>query len=152
MRVLAIDPGNEQSAWMILEGYRPIESRIDPNEYFQTEVLPHIHADVMAIEYMRARGMPTANEELDTQFQAGRFVGIWNGDWSPIHRMDVKMHICGTARARDSNIRQALIDRYGGKDTAVGKKKNPGPLYGIKKDLWSALAIGITFIERGASG
>jgi len=57
------------------------------------------------------------------------------------------MHICGSARAKDQNIRQALIDRYGGKETAIGKKQNPGPLYGIKADEWQALGLAITFLE-----
>jgi hypothetical protein len=42
-------------------------------------------------------------------------------------------------RAKDSNIRQALIDRFG----EPGTKKVPGLLYGIKKDEWSALALGV---------
>jgi hypothetical protein len=40
-------------------------------------------------------------------------------------------------RAKDANIRQALIDKLG----AVGTKKAPGPLYGISGHLWAALAV-----------
>lgn len=38
-----------------------------------------------------------------------------------ILRKDEKMNICHSMKARDSNIRQALIDRFG----VVGTKKNP---------------------------
>ncbi|MGN1298123.1 MAG: hypothetical protein ACI4VH_06915 [Clostridia bacterium] len=38
-----------------------------------------------------------------------------------IYRKDEKMNICHSMKAKDSNIRQALIDRFG----AVGTKKNP---------------------------
>jgi len=38
-----------------------------------------------------------------------------------IYRKDEKMNICHSMRAKDSNIRQALIDRFG----IVGTKKNP---------------------------
>ena len=38
-----------------------------------------------------------------------------------IYRKEEKMNICHTMRAKDSNIRQALIDRFG----EVGTKKNP---------------------------
>lgn len=44
----------------------------------------------------------------------------------------------------------ALIDRFGGKDAAIGRKATPGPLYGITKDLWSALAIAITYPVQSA--
>jgi hypothetical protein len=51
-------------------------------------------------------------------------------------------------KAKDANIRQALIDIYGGNDKAIGNKKTPGPLYGIKGDLWAALAVAVTFGRR----
>ena len=51
---------------------------------------------------------------------------------------------CNSAAAKDTNIRQALIDHYGGsKAEAIGVKAKPGPLYGIKADEWSALAIAL---------
>jgi hypothetical protein len=44
-----------------------------------------------------------------------------------------------------ANIRPALIDRFGG-STAIGREAAPGPPYGISRDVWSALAIGVTYI------
>lgn len=38
-----------------------------------------------------------------------------------IYRKDEKMNLCHSMKAKDSNIRQALIDRFG----EVGTKKNP---------------------------
>ena len=65
-----------------------------------------------------------------------------------VYRTQVKLHICGTARAKDSNVRQALMDRYGStRELAIGKKKTPGPLYGFSADMWSALAIALTYKE-----
>lgn len=46
--------------------------------------------------------------------------------------------------AKDANVRQALINRFGGKDAAIGRKAAPGPLYGISRDMRSALAIAVT--------
>jgi hypothetical protein len=38
-----------------------------------------------------------------------------------------------------------LLDRFGpGREVAVGTKRAPGPLYGIKGDEWSALAVALT--------
>jgi len=52
-------------------------------------------------------------------------------------------------RAKDANIRQALIDRYGpGKDKAIGQKKTPGPLYGFKSHEWAALAVAVTWMDQ----
>jgi hypothetical protein len=35
--------------------------------------------------------------------------------------------------------------------TAIGRKASPGPLYGISRDVWSALAIAVTYAIRGGS-
>jgi hypothetical protein len=58
----------------------------------------------------------------------------------------VKLHLCKSTKANDASIRQALIDRYGpGKERAIGTKKAPGPLYGVKADVWAALALAVTW-------
>jgi hypothetical protein len=62
-------------------------------------------------------------------------------------RKDVKLHLCGSPRAKDANIRQALLDRYGGKEKAIGSKHQRGPLYGIRSHLWAALAVAVTYQE-----
>lgn len=67
-----------------------------------------------------------------------------------IFRRDIKLHLCNSVRAKDANIRQALIDRYGGKEKAIGKKKSPGPLYGIKSHMWAALALAVTYHDQYA--
>ena len=56
-----------------------------------------------------------------------------------VYRKDIKLHLCHSVLAKDSNIRQALIDRWG----APGTKKAPGPTYGITNDVWAALAVAI---------
>jgi hypothetical protein len=35
--------------------------------------------------------------------------------------------------------------------TAVGRKAAPGPLFGIHADVWSALAIAVTYAIRGGN-
>ena len=63
----------------------------------------------------------------------------------------MKLHLCHSARATDANIREALLDRYGpGKEKAVGRKAAPGPLFGVSKDIWSALAVAVTFSDQRA--
>ena len=60
----------------------------------------------------------------------------------------VCMSICKNNRAKDVNVRQALIDMFpklgGGKTPQIGTKSSPGPLYGVSNDVWAALAVGVT--------
>jgi hypothetical protein len=109
----------------------------------------------MAIEMVASYGMPVGREVFDTCVWIGRFVQEWShADHKPepsivrmIYRKEEKMHLCGSVKAKDSTIRAAIIDRYGGKERAIGKKKAPGPLYGIHADVWQALAVAITCAE-----
>lgn len=155
MRALAIDPGNERSAYVLYDcdAGRPTEFGILKNDELLGGVYamrgPRPGADHLAIEYMAPRGMPTSQEEMDTCVWVGRFVEAFAGPWSKVLRRKVKSTICGSQRARDGNIRQALIDRWGGKDVAVGCKAAPGPLYGVRRDVWQALAVAVTWAETG---
>lgn len=57
-------------------------------------------------------------------------------------KTDICMNLCHqTKGVGDANIRQALIDRFG----PVGVKKNPGWFYGVSADVWSAIAVGVTY-------
>ncbi len=65
-----------------------------------------------------------------------------------IDRGEVKLRLLGVRKGTDADVREALIDRYGGdRETAVGRKANPGPLHGIARDMWAALAVGVAWIE-----
>lgn len=155
MIVLAIDPGNEESAWVLYDGEKPIAFEKESNVELLNKLQlwnegygPFKGAERLAIEMIASYGMPVGREVFETCVWIGRFVEAWSGNYSLVYRKDVKLHLCGQPRAKDGNIRQALIDRWGGKDKAIGKKKTPGPLYGISADVWSALAIAVTYADR----
>lgn len=161
MRILAIDPGSEQSAMVVYDTDtdRPIWSEIWANEDIVVNMLPMAGTtekpmDRLAIEMVASYGMPVGREVFETCVWIGRFMQAWPRYKSQttierIFRKDVKMHLCHSMRATDANIRAALLDRFGpGKDKAVGTKKNPGPLFGIKKDLWAALAVAVTYSDQ----
>ena len=109
--------------------------------------------DVVVIEKIESYGMAVGAEVFDTVWWAGRFAEA--ASRVPVvmlPRRAVKLALCGDSRAKDANIRQALIDRFGG-SAAVGRKAAPGPLYGICRDVWSALAIAVTYtIQRERRG
>jgi len=151
MRVLAIDPGNTMSAWCELRDGVPELYAKEPNA--EVRELLRTTGDVaedvvLAIEMIASYGMPVGKEVFDTCLWIGRFMEAWEsrgGTVRLVYRKDVKQFHCGTTRANDANIRAALIDRFGpGREKAVGTKRTPGPLYGIKGDEWSALAVALT--------
>nr|DAF28833.1 MAG TPA: hypothetical protein [Caudoviricetes sp.] len=77
--------------------------------------------DAIVIEMIASYGMPVGKEVFDTCVWIGRFAEASGMTTNYIYRKDEKMNICHSMRAKDSNIRQALIDRFG----VVGTKKNP---------------------------
>ena len=152
MRILAIDPGSEQSAYVFYEEGKVIDHRILTNKLLLTKFCEFYNAE-MAIEMVASYGMPVGKSVFETCLWIGRFIQAWlpKPATKVYRKTDICMHLCHSARAKDSNIRQALIDRYpatgGGKCPQIGIKSKPGPLFGVSKDVWSALAVAVTFDE-----
>ena len=146
--ILAIDPGTEQSAFVLFDESCGVI--FDAFVLENTAVIltpPEEWGRNIAIEWIESYGMPVGREVFETVYWIGRFDQAF-GPLTRITRRQVKLHLCNSPRATDANVRQALIDRFGGtREKAIGTKKTPGPLYGIKTHLWSALAVAITFTE-----
>jgi len=149
MKILAIDPGPTESAYVIYDGVRPTEFAKVTNEHMLYRCgLTWDDGMVLVIEQIAAMGMSVGAEVFETVFWSGRFVQQWRREWHRVKRHEVKMHLCQNMRAKDANIRQALLDRFGpGKELAIGRKSSPGPLYGLSGDCWSALAVAITYAD-----
>ena len=145
MTILAIDPGPIESALVWFDGTNVLRMEILPNESVLGELVA-TDADHLAIERVESFGMAVGVEVFETVFYTGRFCEAFAGNFTRINRREIKLHLCGSSRAKDTNVRQALIDRFGpGKDAAVGTKRQPGPLYGIRSHLWSGLAVAVTW-------
>lgn len=157
MRILAIDPGPTESAYALLNEHGVFRAgRKLPNIELLAQ-LHHMDSWSCVIERIRSYGMPAGAELFETCEWSGRFWQRWTDSipgneahWLP--RKDVKLNLCGNPRAKDANIRQAIIDRFGGKAAAIGTKKNPGPLYGVSGDVWAAIAVGLTWQDRQRTG
>ena len=157
MKLLAIDPGTVQSGYVVWDNvaHRVLSSGIEQNERL-LESLTTAMVDSLAIEMIKGMGMAVGQEVFETCTWIGKFEDRWDRNHARegrvrISRHDVKMYLCGSARATDSNIRVALIDKFeptgGGSVPQVGTKKQPGPLFGISSHRWSALAVAVTALK-----
>lgn len=150
--ILSIDPGNIESAYVLMdEDYRPIDFDKARNEIIR-EVIPDADCDELVIEMVASYGMAVGATVFETCVEIGRFVQIAAARQIPttlVYRREVKRNLCGVMSAKDSNIIQALIDRFA-KDTpnrGKGYKKAPGFFYGFRADIWQAYALGVTFLD-----
>ena len=147
MRIFAVDPGNELSAWCELSDGVLQDCGKEPNVVLLKRLREMPASATLAVEMIASYGMPVGREVFETCLWIGRFIEAWErggGRYTLVYRRDVKLFHCESVRATDANIRAALIDRYGpGKEKAIGTKKTPGPLYGLKGDEWSALAVAL---------
>ena len=154
MRIYAIDPGPERSALVV---YSPVGGVLGHDTVTNSAMLVILHSeavadDVLVVEQIAAMGMAVGAEVFETCFWSGRFVECWLRTkavvWDRVKRHQVKTHLCNSMRAKDANIRQAIIDRFGpGKLAAIGTKARHGPLYGIHGDEWAALAVALTWAD-----
>jgi hypothetical protein len=165
MHVLAIDPGPVESAYVFYDtaSRKPTGFGKRPN----ADVLSGFASVAreggkwqLVVEMIASYGMPVGAEVFETCVWIGRFIQEWEHHFdylahprpALIYRKDVKLRLCGTTKAKDSNIRQRLIDIYGGKEAAIGCKAKPGPLYKVKADAWAALAVAVAYTDRPAAG
>lgn len=163
--ILAIDPGNTESGYVLLEDdlsvidlgkvkNRELTERI--KKHFETceELDYKINC---AIEMIASYGMAVGQSVFETCIWIGRFTEICNSygiEPKYIYRKDEKMNLCNSMKAKDSNIIQALVDRFAPNTPNKGKgtKSNPGWFYGFKKDIWQAYAVGVTYHDLYMKG
>lgn len=172
--IYAIDPGTEKSALVTFNDWLEVDGFIMSNEgllvTLRSKAFRQVPA-ILAIERIEARGMAVGETTFETVHWAGRFMEAWETATGglPVNRITrrtIKVHLCGDTKAKDPNIRQALIDRFGGSDAIRKAKKCPstrkdgheacprcagtgllssaGPLAGITSHMWAALAVAVT--------
>lgn len=155
MTILALDPGNTQTGYAVLEmpEFRLIKFGKADNTSLLTLVANSdilYDVDAVAIEMIDSFGMAVGREVFETCVWIGRFhQASDHPNTHYVYRKEEKEILCGSLRAKDANIRQALIDRYARHDLKNGKgtKGNPDVFYGVSKDVWAAIAVGVTYYE-----
>lgn len=144
MRIAGIDPGPVKSALSIIEDNKPVLNVWLPND----EILDYIRweeYDAIGYEWVACYGRTVGEEVFRTAHMCGRIAEV--KDPSAIlyeqTRPDIILHLCGATNLPKSATRQALIDRWGGKE----KTRKGQPLYKIVKHMWDSLAVCVHVAE-----
>lgn len=150
----AIDPGPLVSAFVDydVQTARPVQVGMLSNESMLHRITVNPRSvELVVIERIASYGMAVGEEVFETVFWTGRFydrayrIGL---DAERIPRQKVKLHLCKSSTAKDANVRQALLDRFGpGVQRAIGTSKHPGPLFGVREDIWAALAVAVVWAD-----
>ena len=155
--LLAIDPGPVTSGVVLIEANQILDAipAVDNEEFILS--LHHGYWPVghVVIEMIESFGMAVGASTFETCVWIGRFTQALGP--ALVHRVtrrEVKLALCNSSRAKDANVRQAVIDRFpatgGGKVPQIGTKAQPGPLFGVKSHAWSALSVALTWGMRQA--
>jgi hypothetical protein len=183
--VLAVDPGTTRSAfaylqqaadgaWLLCKG-----AKVSNPELIQ-EIRSYNPVMVTLVIEMLGHygtGMSVGKEVFQTAILIGRLIEAWGREESIelVLRKSYAAHLCGDARAKDGNIRQAVIDRFGGDSKAIGNqkcvscggmggtgrgkeravcpecqgsKRSPkGPFFDVTADVWQALGLAVAYTE-----
>lgn len=134
--IYAVDPGTDESAIVAFDGKQIHFAKIMPNEealamFRKSKVA--LAGALVAIETIASYGMPVGRETFETCELCGRLREAAEANGATVLRVfrkDVKIHLCGTMKAKDANISQALRDKY-----------SKEVLKGIKSHLWAAMAV-----------
>jgi len=158
--ILGIDPGPVTSGVVL---YDPVQGKVVeawakmPTYAVLVSArlrsMAGVHLDVwdlvnahLAMEHIVSYGAKIGGETIDTIEPIGRIKEAWSWiDENATYksRPDILEHITGNRKATPAECNYQLSKRFGGKDVAVGTKKQPGPLYGVTSHAWSALAVAV---------
>lgn len=155
--IFAIDPGNRESAYVEIDDEFKIYGfgKVVNDEAISTmsHRLGKNRSTIVVIERVASYGMAVGAEVFQTCEWIGRFAQRaedFGCKVDYIYRKEEKLNLCGNTAAKDTNVRRALIERFAQHDFKFGRgtKKNPDVFYGVSKDVWSAIAVGVTYIDK----
>lgn len=165
MTFIAIDPGPEKSAYVVIEDGRIVRANKVGNglllDILSTPEWIEEHAVIEQIKAYQHIG----DSALWTVHWCGRFhqVAVQNGmHIAYVPRSTVKTHLTGHCRtSKDRHVREALIDRWGPPQIPITdeeqahlprskrRKFRPGPTAAFRADMWAALAVATWWLDVG---
>lgn len=134
--IYGIDPGLYESAIVAFDGRKIHFASIMLNDALLALLRrsKSLNGQIVAIEGMASYGMSVGAEVFTTVEWSGRFREASEMNGATVHkvfRKDVKIHLCHTMKATDSNISTALRDKYG-----VMLKQ-----FKLVSHMWAAFAV-----------
>lgn len=154
--ILGMDPGTYESAWAV---YDPATGKLEAAGQSANRVIatmlknqcafvPPGRELVLVIEMLKSYGNALGDSVLETCVWIGRFIEAWGRPAVRLPRKTIVTQLCNNPRANDTNVRAELMNRFGrSRDRSIGTKAAPGPLYCVKRDMWSALAVAIVYAD-----
>lgn len=144
--IAAFDPGSANTAFVTWNGVVTAHGWPENDQLIRcirTGVFSDVNLAAIEMIGHYGTGMPAGKDVFHTCLMIGRMVEAFTAKSIPVRlilRPTIKAHLCGSAKAKDQNVRQALIDRLG----PPGTKKDPNPCtYGISSHKWAALAVAV---------
>ena len=152
---IGLDPGTTKTGWVVFD---PKEEAVlhaghDPNDFIMDLLDTCGPGDKVFMECFAAQGMPLGESSIETVRWEGRFIERARTEVCRISRREIKVLICNSSRAKDANIRQALVDlyAYGHPNHGYGTVKEPSPLRclkGTSSHGFSALAVVTAWLRK----
>lgn len=158
MIVLGIDPG-EVSSGVVLYDSDARRVRYACAEFgnaglcapLEAGYLRGLEINAVVCEKAAAMGQPLSGNLVETILWSGAFWNSYAGPWNWMTRNQVKVAICGSCKGvKDAHVSAGVQERFGGRKAAIGRKKVPGPCYGVSSHCWQALAVVVAWLETEA--
>ncbi len=138
MRVLAIDPGPTESAFVLYDGQRILDHGHWGNVALLNRLRERRFGEpgyITVLEQISAMGMAVGAEVFETCFWSGRFAQA-SRPFERVKRTTVKRHLCGKTNVNDKAVRAALLARFGGFPS------------GFVSHRFAALAVAVTWMDQ----
>jgi len=165
--LIGIDPGPRHSAVVVYNSLSIFYPDVLPRHVrifnamlkpLLCEITDERFVEAIGIEAMASYGLPVGEEVLTTCMWIGRLVEMLETmDMPPylfprqtiLSCLDVSRTGKGKAyKSTDANVRHSILTMYGGAKDGLGTKEQPGPLYGLAADEWSAFAVALTLEQK----
>lgn len=145
MIICGIDPGPETSGLCVWDTDK--QEILARNEMCENNLIIYTaeyerKVDKYIIEDIACFGMAVGKSVFDTLKAIGRLQERL--DYQMVFKNDIQLHFCNTKKAKDTNIKRVLLDRFGEK----GTKKNPGITYGLSNHAWDSFALCIWYEDN----